>query len=403
VSLPAITLATNTGERYAAVAERRAEALAATTTARDAAGRFPDGLVAELAADGLAAMCVPVDLGGGGVTSYGDLMAVVARLGRGDGSTAIAANMHLAFTMAVARAGVASDLLAQVAAGEAWVSAAVTEAGTNYFHPATTLTPSAGGWRLEGSKVFATASPAATHLTVNAVVRGGELDGRLAMALVPATTPGVEVVDDWDGLGMRASGSGAVRLAADLPAETLVLPGGRYGEFEAGALAGRALGNVGNLAAMVGVAGGAAAEALAVVKRRERVGQPLADRPTVRQAVGEMVTELSTATAVAETLGRRADDLVAGGAVAAGPPDLAGAHAFMATFQAAKVGIHQTTIRTVDLAMDLAGGGAYVAGHPVGQRYRDLRAGPYMEPFSRHEALGYIGAVLTGREPDTRA
>lgn len=398
MSLPAIVPATDAGDRYAGIAARRAERLTATTTERDAAGRFPDGLLAELAADGLAAMCVPVELGGGGIDSYSDLMAVVARLGRGDGSTAIAANMHLAFTMAMARAGLAADLLAQVAAGEAWVCAAVTEGGTNYFHPATTLTPRPDGWRLEGTKVFATASPAATHLTVNALVRGGELDGRLAMTLLPVATPGVTVADDWDGLGMRASGSGSVRLEADLPADTLVLPGGRYGEFDAGALVGRALGNVGNLAAMVGVAEGAAAEALAGVHRRERVGEPLADRPTVRHAVGEMVAELSTATAVAETLGRRADAVVA-----SGPPDLAGAHLFMATFQAAKVAIHHTTIRAADLAMDLAGGGAYVAGNPVGQRYRDVRAGPYMEPFSRHEALGYLGAVLTGREPDTRA
>jgi alkylation response protein AidB-like acyl-CoA dehydrogenase len=398
VSLPAITPVSEVGQRFAAIAVRRAETLSATMTARDAAGRFPAGLVAELAGDGLAAMCVPVDLGGGGVTSYGDLMAVVARLGRGDGSAAIAANMHLAFTLAMARAGLAADLLALVGDGRAWVCAAVTESGTNYFHPATTLIPRPGGWRLEGTKAFATASPAASHLTVNAVVQGGELDGRLAMAVLAASTPGITVADDWDGLGMRASGSGAVRLAADLPAETLVVPGGRYGEFDAMALVGRALGNVGNLAAMVGVAEGAAAETLAGVRRRERVDEPLADRPTVRQAVGEMITELATATAVAETLGRRADEMVA-----AGPPDLAGAHAFMSAFQAAKVAIHRTTIRTVDLAMDLAGGGAYVIGHPVGQRYRDVRAGPYMEPFSPHEALGYVGAVLTGREPDTRA
>jgi alkylation response protein AidB-like acyl-CoA dehydrogenase len=401
VSLPSITPVSEIGHRFAAIAARRADTLSATMTARDAVGRFPAGLVADLAGDGLAAMCVPVDLGGGGVTSYGDLMAVVARLGRGDGSTAIAANMHLAFTLAMGRAGLAEDLLAQVGDGAAWVCAAVTESGTNYFRPMTTLTRHPGGWRLEGTKAFATASPAATHLTVNAVVRGGDLDGRLAMALLPVSTPGITVADDWDGLGMRASGSGAVRLAADLPAETLVLPGGPYGEFDAVALVGRALGNVGNLAAMVGVAEGAAAETLATLRRRERVGEPLADRPTVRQAVGEMVTELSTATAVAETLGRRADELVAAGL--SRPPDLPGAHAFMSTFQAAKVAIHRTTIRTVDLAMDLSGGGAYVAGHPIGQRYRDVRAGPYMEPFAPHEALGYVGAVLTGREPDTRA
>jgi alkylation response protein AidB-like acyl-CoA dehydrogenase len=103
-------------------------------------------------------------------------------------------------------------LLAGAASGEVWICAAVTEPGTNFFHPSTVLRPAEGGWSLDGSKAFATGSPVATHLLTHARAEGGPHDGRLVTAVVDVDTPGVTVHDDWDGLGMRSSGSGRIEL-----------------------------------------------------------------------------------------------------------------------------------------------------------------------------------------------
>ena len=393
--------ATAAGRQACHRAEQHAAAFAEAAGERDRAGRFPVAEVRAMQASGLAAATVPAALGGGDVDRLRDLMVVAGRLARGDGSLGICTSMHLSSCWSLARAAragqdAAAELLEGVARGEVWLSAAVTEAGTNYFHPRTTLEARpGGGWTLEGDKVFATGSVAASHLTVNA--RWGD---RLATAVVSVDAPGVEVLDDWDGLGMRASGSGRVRFAAArLPADTLVMPGGPWGAFSAGALCGRAWGNVGNIAASAGIAEAARELAVARLRGEGRVGSaPLAARPTVRHALAGLEVRLHTLEAVLARLAEDAD------ATAAQPPaDLAGAHAFMADFQRAKLTVNRLAIEVVDLALDLAGGRGYGGDHPAARYYRDVRAAPFMQPFSPHEALGYIGAVAAGVEPDVEA
>jgi alkylation response protein AidB-like acyl-CoA dehydrogenase len=383
-------------------AEEHAAVFAAEAAQHDRAGRFPVGHVRALQASGLAGATVPADLGGGGVDRLRDLMVVAGRLAWGDGSLGICTSMHLSSCWSLARAArsglePAASLLEGVAGGKVWLSAAVTEAGTNYFHPHTTLVgrPEDGGWTLDGDKVFATGSVAATHLTVNA--RWGD---RLATVIVPVDRPGVEVLDDWDGLGMRASGSGRVRFrAAWLGGDALVLPGGPWGAFSAVALCGRAWGNVGNVAASAGIAEAAGEGARQRIRGEGRISsEPLAARATVRHALAGLDVRLHTLEAVLARLADEADE------TAADPPtDLAAAHAFMASFQRAKLVTNRLAIEVVDLALDLAGGQGYSGGHPAGRRYRDVRAGPFMQPFSPHEALGYIGAVAAGVEPDVEA
>ena len=381
---------TGPGRAAAGAAASHVEPLAARAEGWDRDGRFPVDVIGELRTSGLAAAAVPEDLGGGGVLSLLDLMAVVATVAEGDGSVAIALAMHLGTTWGTARAGRAPDLMRAVAAGEVWFGAAITEAGTNFFHPRSEVSVEDSGRRvLRGRKVLSTGSPVATHLASHAAMRGGEHDGRIVSFLLPADLPGIRRDDDWDGLGMRASASSTVVFEdVELGEEILVAPGGRIGEFTPAALCGRAFGNVTNLAAMHGIAAGAVGVARVACDRRA----------TSRQALGEAVAQVASSAAVLRDLGRRAD------AVATGEPlDLAGAHRFMATFQAAKLAAHRATVAAVDLAMQVTGGRSYSAGHPLARAYRDVRAGPFMEPFRPHEALGYLGALGAGTDPDVTA
>jgi len=394
-----------TPEGHAAVALARevASSLIETAGRRDSDAVFDKGAVEEVAATGLTAATSPADLGGGGVTMSSDVMAIAAALARGDGSIALTVNMHLgaAGSLVGLRDNPGAEELSRgVASGEVFISAAVTESGTNFFHPRATLEKLDDDWLLSGAKAFATGSPMASHLVTNAGICGGEADGRLATLFVSVATPGVRVTDDWDGLGMRASCSGQVAFSdVFLPADAIVLPAGLVGEFSSGALIGRLMGNVGNLAAMCGLAEAAYLVVVDRLTKESRVSNDaLATRATVRQSFGDLQTELYLCQATLRDLGRRCDELTM-----EPPVDLAAAHAAMAEYQAAKVVTNQAAIGVVDRAMDLVGGSGYGGGHELAQIYRDVRAGPFMQPFTRHEGIGYIGAVGLGVEPDPEA
>jgi alkylation response protein AidB-like acyl-CoA dehydrogenase len=98
------------------------------------------------------------------------------------------------------------------------LAAAISEPGQDLTRPSTRATRTESGWRIDGRKMFCTMSPAATDLYVAVSYDDREGVERYAYAMVPTEAPGVVVHDDWDALGMRASGSNSVSLeGVELP------------------------------------------------------------------------------------------------------------------------------------------------------------------------------------------
>jgi alkylation response protein AidB-like acyl-CoA dehydrogenase len=75
------------------------------------------------------------------------------------------------------------------------------------------------------------------------------------------------------------------------------------------------------------------------------------------------------------------------------------AHAMLKEHQIMKWTVQRKAIDIVDKAMTATGGSAYLSKSPFSRLYRDVRAGPFMQPFAPYEALEYIGKVTLGIDP----
>lgn len=82
------------------------------------------------------------------------------------------------------------------------------------------LTRSADGWELNGDKHYCTGSLYASHFYILAQ----RDDGIRSIALVPRDRQGLEVLDDWDGMGQRTTASGTVRLRSVAVADDEQMP-----------------------------------------------------------------------------------------------------------------------------------------------------------------------------------
>jgi alkylation response protein AidB-like acyl-CoA dehydrogenase len=397
-----LTAHTDAGARLVAIAEELAGEFAARAAEHDRDGTYPFEAIAALKAAGYFAAPVPVELGGLGVSSAHDLVVASSRLARGDASVAIGVNMHLVAVLnmerrrqvAVAagaerRARGFAASLQQIAREGAVLAAAISEPGQDLTRPATRATRTATGWRIDGRKMFCTMSPAATDLYVAVTYVDDEDTERYAYAIVPTDAPGVVVNDDWDALGMRASGSNSVSLEGVEVAESGVRGGFRAGDavpyMERNLVAG-----LFHAAASLGIA-----ESADAIARRAVVGRINGDaRP--RMQVADNAVDLSAARGVLSRAGALIDDHRAANPASDGSAEELGA--LFAEAQAAKAFVNEAAARIVDRALALSGGAGYVNGSPLARAYRDVKAGSFMHPLGANRAYDYLGHVALGEE-----
>jgi len=397
-----LTAKTDAGARLVAAAEQLSEGIAVRAAEHDRDGSFPFEAIDALKAAGFFAAPVPVELGGLGVSSAHDLVVAAGRLARGDASVAIGVSMHLVAVLnmerrrqvAVAagaerRAQAFGSSLEQIAGDGLVLAAAISERGQDLTRPGTRAARTESGWRIDGRKMFCTMSPAATDLYVSVTYADADGTERYAYAMVPTDAPGVLVHDDWDALGMRASGSNSISLeGVELP-ESGVRGGFRAGDplpyMERNLVAG-----LFHAAASLGIA-----ESADQIARRGIAGRLNGDgRP--RMQVADNAVDLAAARAVVARAAALIDEHRAANPASDGSAEEL--RALFAEAQTAKAFVNEAAARVVERALALSGGAGYVNGSPLARAYRDVKAGSFMHPLGANRAYDYLGRVALGED-----
>jgi alkylation response protein AidB-like acyl-CoA dehydrogenase len=281
--------------------------------------------------------------------------------------------------------------------------ACVSEAGTDILHPQVDATKTTGGWLLNGRKIFATMSPAAQLLDISFRFRDARGVERLAMASIPHDNPGLEIKHTWDALGMRGSGSHDVTLSNCVLSDAALLDLGVWGEWSEAYLTGNLIIATGLVGVFLGIAEAARDLTVEAVKTRRKgpSGRMLAERYPMQHLIAEIEIDLAASRAI---LGRTAmtADMLFSQHPAEGIA-LHELHELMKDLQCAKWFVNRKAIDIVDRALTASGGAGYLSRHPLSRLYRDVRAGPFMQPFSPIEAFEYIGKVTLGLDPKIEA
>lgn len=281
------------------VDELRAE-FAATAEHHDRTASFPFGNFDRLAEAGLLALTLPRKFGGAGA-GFTDAVAVIGGIARGEPSTALVLAMQYSMHATIATRGwpahIVEPLAREAATGVSLINAlrVEPELGTPARGglPWTTACCNEFGWRLSGHKIYSTGIPILSWLAVWA--RTDEEEPRVGTFLVPARAPGVRVVETWDHLGMRATGSHDVILEdVQIPFDHAVdiRPPAAWAAPDAVQVAWSAL-----LVAAVydGIARSARDWLVAFLRNRKpaNLGASLATLPRMQEAVGEIETLLA--------------------------------------------------------------------------------------------------------------
>jgi len=185
------------------------ESFAARAGAHDEAGSFVAENYEALKASGLTAAAVPQELGGMGV-AYPELCAMLRTLAHCCSSTALGLAMHThsvavpAWRWRQQKVAAVEPLLKRVAAEKIIL---LTSGGSDWIAGSGKAVKVEGGYRISARKIFASGAAAGNILMTGAVVHTDGVPDQVIHFGVPMGAPEVKILDTWNTMSMRGTGS----------------------------------------------------------------------------------------------------------------------------------------------------------------------------------------------------
>jgi alkylation response protein AidB-like acyl-CoA dehydrogenase len=387
-----VSAQTEKRDQLLALAGELADDFAQRAAEHDQNNTFPFENVARLKETGYTALVLPEEYGGLGADLV-DFCLCQERLAQGCGATALAINMHLFGLGSMVERGdlvrpQSQQFARAVGRDRRIIGGGITEpeTGGNWGMFVSRAVKDGDSYVLNGRKVFTSLAPVIDLFMVMVTVQDPDAGLQGGTFLVPRGTPGLEIVENWNAMGMRATASHDLVITdcrVPLDHAVRLRPIGEILPEDVSLFAWFSL-------SVAAIYTGIAIAALNFAKEFANRHQPLPLPRPIKYLPGVQFT-----VAEAETL-------------------LAATRAY--TFETAKAWVNRedfsgedglrrvcmpkyfatnNAIRIVDLALEVVGAVGIFKKHPLERYYRDVRAGTN-HPFSNARVRELIGKTVLG-------
>ena len=364
------------GAGWLELIEQLGDQLAACEYQTDQSDAFVAANYEVLREHGFLSALVPAEVGGGDVT-FEELSDILRVLAQYSSSTALALSMHQHLVAANVfkhkKGQDVSGFLSKVA-GEQPVL--ISTGARDWLESNGTMTRTDGGYHFSAVKQFASQSAGGGIAVTSAPYKNGDGSWQVLHFPVPLASDGVTLIENWYAMGMRGTGSHAIKFENVFVPDSAVALSRPRGEYHG-------VWNVVLTVAMplimavyVGIAQKAAQIAVDIVKRFD------APKPHQISAVGALSNELTIAEMALNDMLRINNNFDFN------PTDACG-HLILTR----KSLVADSVIKVVSQAMDIVGGQAFYRELGLEKLFRDVQGARY-HPIYEADQLQFSGSYL---------
>jgi alkylation response protein AidB-like acyl-CoA dehydrogenase len=330
--------------------------------------------------NGFFTALIPKELGGSGVT-HSEMCDILRTLAQYCSSTALALSMHqhlLAANVWKYKQGQgAEEMLRNVASKQPVL---VSTGANDWLESSGQVEKTKDGYLVSAVKHFASQSAIGDVLVTSAPYEDPELGWQVLHFPVPFKSQGVTVLNNWNSLGMRATGSHSVKLEKVFVPESSITLRRPRGEFHP-------VWNVILTVAMpliMSVYLGIAQKACRIAVEHSKKQKKL--KSYIPELIGAMHNELTTAELNVKDMIRIANDF-----------DFKAIDQNGQDILTRKTNTANACIGVVEKAMEIVGGQGFYRSFGLERLFRDVQAAKY-HPMQEKDQLQFTGEYLLRNE-----
>ncbi|RLM15864.1 SfnB family sulfur acquisition oxidoreductase [Gibbsiella quercinecans] len=372
-------------------AQAVAQAARKEAVLRDRERIYPAELLALFTFSGLGSISVPRKWGGGGLP-YSTIAEVFRLISAVDPALGQIPQNHFGIIQFILDEGTVEQqryLFERIVAGQRLGNGGPEKNTRHTREVQARLRQTPQGLQLTGDKFYSTGALFADIVVTTALNDAGQA----VMAFIPRPAPGLEIIDDWSGMGQRTTASGTVRLR-DTPVDpALVIP---QPDTEKPSLRGP-VSQLIQAAIDAGIAQGALDEACEFVRARSRPWVDAgvssnAEDPYLVADIGRVSMELTAANALLQRAACLLD--------AFDPANLTAADAASASIAVAEAKVLTTEVALLasEKLLEWAGSRGTLLEHGLDRHWRNARTHTLHDPVRwKNHAIGNY--YLNGQFP----